>query len=35
LPTHDRVTANTVHCAQEVVRAWHRLARTHRSTQPI
>jgi hypothetical protein len=35
MPTHDLVTADTVHCAREVVRTWHRLAPTRQSTPSI
>ena len=35
LPTHDLVTADTVHCAREVARTWHRLPPTGHSTPSI
>ncbi len=35
LPTHDLVTADTVHSAREVVRTWHRLPPTRQSTPSI
>ena len=35
LPTHDLVTADTVHCARDVVRTWRRLPPTRQSTPSI
>ena len=35
LPTHDLVTADTVHCARNVVRAWHRVPPAQQSTPSI
>jgi dTDP-4-amino-4,6-dideoxygalactose transaminase len=35
LPTHDLVTADTVHCARDVVRAWHRVQPAQPSTPSI
>ena len=35
LPTHDLVTADTVHCARDVVRRWRRLTPTLQSTPSI
>jgi hypothetical protein len=35
LPTHDLVTADTVRCARDVVRAWRRLPPTRQSSPPI
>ena len=35
LPTHELVTADTVHCARDVVRMWHHLPPTRQSTPSI
>jgi dTDP-4-amino-4,6-dideoxygalactose transaminase len=35
LPTHDLVTSDTVECARDVVRTWHRLSTARQSTPSI